>query len=61
MKNKKNNPKHKNHIKSILVMNSIIKASLEWINSQSEFDHPNDENREKCASRAISKNAQNLI
>jgi hypothetical protein len=37
----------------------MIKASLDWINSQAhpqdEFSHPNDENRVKCASRALSK------
>lgn len=40
-------------------MNTIIKASLDWINAvahpQSEFEHPFDENRVKCASRALSK------
>lgn len=40
-------------------MNDFVKASLDWINSaaypQSEFDHPNDENKVKCASRALSE------
>ena len=38
-------------------MNTIVKASLDWINAeanpQDEFSHPYDENRVKCASRAL--------
>ena len=40
-------------------MNSILKASLNWINAaaypQEGFDNSNDENRVKCASRALSE------
>lgn len=40
-------------------MNSIVKASLDWINAeanpQDEFSHPYDENRVKCASRTLSQ------
>ena len=40
-------------------MDSTVIASLNWINSQAnpqdEFSHPYDENRVKCASRALSK------
>lgn len=40
-------------------MNKLVKASLNWINSaaypQEEFDNSNDENRVKCASRALSE------
>lgn len=40
-------------------MDKMLKASLDWINEiaypQSEFDHPNDENKVKCASRALGK------
>ena len=38
-------------------MNRIVKASLDWINSeanpQDEFSHSYDENRVKCASRTL--------
>lgn len=38
-------------------MNNMIKASLDWINSiaypQEGFDNFNDENKVKCASRAL--------
>ena len=40
-------------------MNSLVKASLNWINSaaypQEEFDNSNDENKVKCAARALSE------
>ena len=40
-------------------MDKMLKASLDWINSiaypNSEFDHPNDENKVKCAARALDK------
>ena len=35
----------------------MLKASLDWINSiafpNAGFDHPNDENKVKCAARAL--------
>ena len=40
-------------------MDQMLKASLDWINEiaypHSEFNHPNDENKVKCASRALDK------
>ena len=40
-------------------MDNFVKASLDWLNSiaypNSGFDHPNDENKVKCASRALNK------
>lgn len=40
-------------------MNSIVKASLDWINAvaypQAEFDDFDDENKVKCAARALSE------
>ena len=40
-------------------MDKYVKASLDWLNEiaypQSEFNHPNDENKVKCASRALNK------
>ena len=37
----------------------MLKASLDWINSiafpNAGFDHPNDENKVKCAARALDK------
>ena len=40
-------------------MDIILKASLDWINSiafpNAGFDHPNDENKVKCAARALDK------
>mgnify|MGYP006916043038 CR=1 FL=1 len=38
-------------------MDKVLKASLDWINSiafpNSAFGHPNDENKVKCAARAL--------
>ena len=38
-------------------MDKMLKASLDWINSiafpNAGFDHPNDENKVKCAARAL--------
>ena len=38
-------------------MDRLLKASLDWINDvaypDEEFVHPNDENKVKCASRAL--------
>lgn len=40
-------------------MDRMLKASLDWINeiahSDAEFGHPNDENKVKCAARALNK------
>lgn len=40
-------------------MDQMLKASLDWINEiaypQTEFIHNNDENKVKCASRALDK------
>ena len=40
-------------------MDKTLKASLDWINSiaapNSGFGHPNDENKVKCAARALDK------
>lgn len=41
------------------LMDKMLKASLDWINEiafpNAGFDHPNDENKVKCASRALNK------
>lgn len=40
-------------------MDKMVRASLDWINEiafpDAEFIHPNDENKVKCASRALQK------
>ena len=40
-------------------MDKMLKASLDWLNAiaypDAGFDHPNDENKVKCASRALDK------
>lgn len=40
-------------------MDKMLKASLDWINRiafpNAGFDHPNDENKVKCAARALNK------
>lgn len=40
-------------------MDKMLKASLDWINSiafpNTGFGHPNDENKVKCAARALEK------
>lgn len=40
-------------------MDKMLKASLDWINSiafpNAGFNHPNDENKVKCAARALDK------
>ena len=40
-------------------MDKMLKASLDWINAianpNAEFGHPNDENKVKCAARALGK------
>lgn len=40
-------------------MDKMLKASLDWINAiafpNAGFDHPNDENKVKCAARALGK------
>ena len=40
-------------------MDKMLKASLDWINEiafpNAGFDHPNDENKVKCAARALDK------
>ena len=40
-------------------MDKMLKASLDWINSiafpNAGFSHPNDENKVKCAARALDK------
>lgn len=40
-------------------MDKMLKASLDWINAiafpNAGFDHPNDENKVKCAARALDK------
>ncbi len=40
-------------------MDKMLKASLDWINAiafpNAGFDHPNDENKVKCAARALYK------
>ena len=40
-------------------MDKLLKASLNWINAiafpNAGFDHPNDENKVKCAARALDK------
>lgn len=40
-------------------MEKLVKASIDWLNDiafpMSGFDHPLDENKVKCASRALNK------
>lgn len=40
-------------------MDRMLKASLDWINEiaypEAGFGHPNDENKVKCAARALNK------
>jgi hypothetical protein len=40
-------------------MDKMLKVSLDWINAiafpNAGFDHPNDENKVKCAARALGK------